>query len=125
MKAILHERAAAQDERTLAEPPPMTGYGLLVDMDLDGLVALEIGGETRVPTVLGSIPWAAQGAVAYRVRWEPRDLVESQQEQPSLDHQVARKRAAQVVAQVVRTLHDAVGGEIADEAEFLVDPEDL
>ncbi|TWG86356.1 hypothetical protein L603_001400000410 [Cellulosimicrobium cellulans J34] len=63
--------------------------------------------------------------MGYRVRWEPHDLVESQREQPSFEHQVARKRAAQVVAQVARTLYDAVGGEIADEADFLVDPEDL
>jgi hypothetical protein len=63
--------------------------------------------------------------VSYRVRWEPRDLVESQQEQPSLDLQVARKRAAEVVTQITRTLHGAVGGEIADESEFLVDTDDL
>jgi len=38
---------------------------------------------------------------------------------------VARGRTAPQVQAVARVLHDAVGGEVADEAEFLVHPEDL
>ena len=83
------------------------------------------GAAAARPRRLRGLPGPVGGAVSHRVRWEPQDRAESQREQPSLDHQIARKRAAEVVTQVTRTLHQAVGGEIADEAEFLVDPEDL
>lgn len=125
LRRAIHAAADDVDIKALTTGAVLDGYGLIVDLGMDGLVAVEVGGEEALPLLLRGLPWTVDGAVSYRVRWEPRDLVESQQEQPSLDHQVARKRAAQVVTQVVRTLHDAVGGEIADEAEFLVDPEDL
>lgn len=125
LRRAIHAAADDVDIKALTTGAVLDGYGLIVDLGMDGLVAVEVGGEEALPLLLRGLPWTADGAVSYRVRWEPRDLVESQQEQPSLDHQVARKRAAEVVAQVARTLHDAVGGEIADEAEFLVDPEDL
>ena len=103
----------------------LDGYGLVIDMGLDGLVAVEVGGEEQLPLLLRSLPWAAQGAVAYRVRWEPRDLVESQTEVPSFELRIARKRAAELVATVTRAIYAAVGGEIADEADFLLDPQDV
>ncbi|OLT51000.1 hypothetical protein BJF88_01950 [Cellulosimicrobium sp. CUA-896] len=125
LRRSIHAAADGVDIRALTTGSVLDGYGLLVDLGLDGLVAVEVGGEDQLPLLLRGLPWAADGAVSYRVRWEPRDLLESQEEQPSMEHRVARKRAAGVVAQVVGTLHDAVGGEIADEAEFLVDREDL
>jgi hypothetical protein len=125
LRRAIHEAAEGVDIRALTTGSVLDGYGLLVDLALDGIVAVEVGGEDQLPLLLRGLPWAAGGAVSYRVRWEPRDLLEAQQEAPSMDHRVARKRAAEVVAQIVGTLHDAVGGEIADEAEFLVDREDL
>jgi hypothetical protein len=125
LRRRLHAAADDVDIKALTTGAVLDGYGLLADLGMDGLVAVEVGGEEQLPLLLRGLPWTTQGAVSYRVRWEPRDLVESQMEQPSLDHQIARKRAAQTVAQVTKTLYDAVGGEIADEAEFLVDPVDL
>ncbi|MCB7135093.1 hypothetical protein [Cellulosimicrobium marinum] len=124
-RRAIHAAADDADIAALTTGSVLDGYGLLVDLALDGVVAVEVGGEDQLPLLLRGLPWASAGAVSYRVRWEPRDLVESQQEHPSMDHRVARKRAAEVVAQITRTLHRAVGGEIADEAEFLVEPDDL
>ncbi|MBE9939045.1 hypothetical protein, partial [Cellulosimicrobium cellulans] len=125
LRRALHAAADDVDIKALTTGAVLDGYGLLVDLGMDGLVAVEVGGEEALPLLLRGLPWTVGGAVSYRVRWEPQDLAESQREQPSLDHQIARKRAAEVVTQVTRTLHQAVGGEVADEAEFLVDPEDL
>jgi len=125
LRRAIHAAADDVDIRALTTGSVLDGYGLLVDLGMDGLVAVEVGGEEQLPLLLRGLPWTAGGAVSYRIRWEPRDLLESQQEQPSMEHRVARKRAAETVAQIARTLHGAVGGEIADEADFLVDPEDL
>lgn len=121
----LHAVAEAQDLRTLSDPPPMEGYGALADLDLDGIIALEIGGETRVPPVIAQVPWAADGAVTYRVRWEPPDLADRESEVPSIQHRVARGRATPLVIALARAVHKAVGGEITDEMDFIVDPADL
>jgi len=125
LRRRLHAAADDVDIKALTTGAVLDGYGLLVDLGMDGLVAVEVGGEEQLPLLLRGLPWTTQGAVSYRVHWEPQDLVESQREQPSLDHQIARKRAAETVTQITKTLYDAVGGEIADEAEFLVDPVDL
>lgn len=125
MRRGLHAAADEHDIRALVEPPPMTGYGALADLDLDGMVALEVAGETRVPPVIAQVPWAADGAVAYRVRWEPPDLADAEQERPGLQHKVARGRAAPLVVALTRAVHKAVGGEITDMMDFVVDPADL
>jgi hypothetical protein len=75
--------------------------------------------------LLRDLPWTAHGVVAYRVRWEPRDLVDWQRETPSMGLRVARKRASGVIAAIIRILFATVGGEIADESDFLVNPEDV
>ncbi|WP_265520168.1 hypothetical protein [Oerskovia flava] len=125
LRRAVHAAADDVDIAALTGPKVLEGYGIVVDMGVDGFVAVEVGGEERLPLLLRGLPWTAGGAVAYRVRWEPLDLVESQQERPALDHQVARRRAAVLVSTVVKALHGAVGGEIADEADFLVDAVDL
>lgn len=125
LRRAIHAAADDVDIAALQQGMVLDGYGLTVDLGHDGMLAVEIGGDERVPLLLRDLPWTANGAVTYRIRWEPRDLVESQLEQPSMEHRVARKRAAELVAQVARALHQAVGGEIADEAEFLLDPDDL
>ncbi|MBX9244773.1 hypothetical protein ICW40_08110 [Actinotalea ferrariae] len=125
MRRGLHAAADEHDIRALVEPPPMTGYGALADLDLDGMIALEVAGETRVPPVIAQVPWAAEGAVAYRVRWEPPDLADREHERPPLQHKVARGRATPLVVALTRAVHKAVGGEITDAMEFIVDPADL
>jgi hypothetical protein len=124
-RAWLHAEADAYDREMLANPAPMDTYGLLADLDLDGFVALEIAGEPSPPPVVAELPWAVSGAVAYRVRWEPVDETELEQERPSLAHRVARGRAAPLVVAVARAVHGKVGGEITDMMGFVVDPADL
>ncbi len=124
-RAALHSAADEFDRRAMEEPEPMTAYGALADLELDGMIALEISGETTLPPVIGSLPWAVQGAVAYRVRWEPADLEDAEEERPSPMHRVARGRAAPMVAAVARAVHAVVGGEVTDMMEFVVDPADL
>ncbi|BDZ41619.1 hypothetical protein GCM10025865_09180 [Paraoerskovia sediminicola] len=121
----IHAAADEVDIRALTSGEPLDGYGLLLDLGVDGMVAVEVDGQDELPLLLRGLPWTQGGAVAYRVRWEPSDLEASQDEHPSLDFRVARKRAAELVADLARVLHGAVGGEIADDAGFLVEPDDL
>lgn len=100
-------------------------YEMLADLDLDGRLLLEVAGEPSPPPVIAAVPWAADGAVAYRVRWEPRDPTDLQAERAQVHHRVARSRATPLVVAVTRAVHKAVGGEITDAMDFVVDPADL
>lgn len=121
----VHAAAEAFDIVALKGPQVLNGYGLLIDLGVDGIVVVEVSGEEHLPPVLRGLPWTADGAVRYRVHWEPPDQIEANQEQPGMEHRVARKRAAELVARITGAVHEAVGGEIADEDEFLVAPDDL
>ncbi|ROS76464.1 hypothetical protein [Cellulomonas sp. PhB143] len=121
----IHAAADEVDIKALTSGEPLDGFGLMLDLGVDGLVAVEIDGTEELPLLLRGLPWTAGGAVSYRVHWEPADLEASQDEFPSLDFRVARKRSAELVAALAKALHRAVGGEIADEAGFLVEPADL
>ena len=124
-RAALHAAAEEHDLRVLLDPEPRSAYGLLADLDPDGMLAVQVGGAEEVPTVLAGVPWASDGAIAYRVSWEPDDLAELRAERPGVDHRVARGRTAPLVNAVARALHAAVGGEVTDMMEFVVDPADL
>ncbi len=124
-RASLHEAADEFDRAAMADPAPMTGFGALAELGLDGIIALEISGETDLPPVVAALPWAGQGAVAYRVRWEPDDLADAESEHPSPAHRVARGRATPLVVALARAVHAAVGGEVTDAMDFVVDPADL
>lgn len=124
-RQYLHAEADAYDQAMLTEPAPMTSYGLLADLDLDGFIALEIGGDEAPPPVIAGLPWVAQGAVAYRVRWEPVEEADLEQERAPLAHRVARGRATPLVVAVARAVHAKVGGEVTDMMGFVVDPADL
>lgn len=124
VRDYVHRRAEDADVEALTAGEPPTGYAIHLDLREDGLLAVEIGGEEAVPTALRGLPWADGGAVAYRVRWYPADD-DLEEERPALAHRVARGRAAPRVGAVAAALHRAVGGEIVDEAEFLVAPDDL
>ncbi|WP_136517468.1 hypothetical protein [Cellulomonas telluris] len=121
----LMAEADAYDELMLAAPPPAEAFGVLVDLGVDGMLAVEVSATEQLPPLLEGLPWVADGVVAYRVRWEPREIEQLEQERPTLDHRVARSRSAPLVCAVARVLHAEVGGEIADESDFLVDPADL
>ncbi len=106
-------------------PVAAESFGVLVELGVDGMVAVEAAEEQDLPPLLQGLPWTAQGVVAYRVRWEPLLIEELELEKPSFEHRVARTRSAPVVQVIARAIHAAVGGEIADEADFLIDPADL
>jgi hypothetical protein len=124
-RRTLHAAADAYDMAALAGPQVLDGYGVMIDLGVDGLVAVEVQGEDVVPPVLRAVPWAAGGCVVYRVRWSPPDDVDANLERPSHTHVVARRRAAGLVSRLTLAIWQAVGGEIADDADFLVAPEDL
>ncbi len=124
-RAALHAAADERDLSVLAHPEPLTAYGALADLDADGLLAVQVAGETELPRALAGVPWATGGAVTYRVSWEPEDLGELETERPSTAHRVSRGRSAPLVNAVARALHAAVGGEITDMMGFIVDPADL
>jgi hypothetical protein len=121
----IHHRADEFDAAALAAPDELAGYGVEIDLGADGLVVVEVGGEEVVPLVLRGLPWTENGAVTYRVRWEPADVEELEREQPSDTHRTARARAQLFVAAAAGEVHAVVGGEVADAADFLVDPADL
>lgn len=121
----LHAEAAAYDVAALSGPDDLTGYGVETTLGLDGMIVLEVAGEEVLPLVLSGLPWAANGAIAYRVRWQTVELAELELELPPLAHRVARARARPIVAALTRGLHGAVGGEVVDSAEFLIEPADL
>lgn len=124
-RRALHARADDVDIAALQAPQVLEGYGVVTDLGPDGYVTVEVIGEETLPLLLRDVPWAQGGCVAYHVRWDPPDVVEAQREHPDPALVAARRRAAEVVAGMSRALWEAVGGEIADEADFLVDPEDL
>lgn len=124
-RAALHAAADERDLAVLANPAPLTAFGVLADLDIDGMLAVQVVGETEIPQALAGVPWARGGAVAYRVTWEPEDLAELEAERPSMAHRVARSRATPLVNAVARALHGAVAGEITDQMGFIVDPADL
>ena len=125
VRRALHAAADDFDIAALQAPHVLDGYGITTDLGLDGFLTVEVAGEDHVPPLLKDLPWVQGGCVAYRVIWDPPDLEEAHREFPSHAHQAARRRAADLVARVAHALWTAAGGEIADESDFLVDPEDL
>ena len=121
----LMAEADAFDELMLAAPPAAEAFGVLVDLGVDGMLAVEVAACEQLPPLMEDLPWTKDGVIAYRVRWEPFEIEQIEQEKPSLPHRVARSRSAPRVSQVAKALLAAVGGEGADEADFLVDPADL
>ncbi|GAA4622127.1 hypothetical protein [Cellulomonas oligotrophica] len=123
----LYAEAAAFDEHMLQNPPPSEGFGVLVDLGVDGMLAVEVAAAEPqlLPPLIAELPWAADGVVAYRVRWEPFSIEEIEAEKPSFEHRVARSRSAPKIQAIAKAVHGLVGGEIADEADFLVHPDDL
>ena len=87
--------------------------------------SVEVSGVEQLPLVLRGLEWAVDGAIAYQVRWTPDDLVDWQREVPSSDHRAARARAVDVVTALARAVHGAVGGEVVDQDEFLVEPDEI
>ena len=129
LREAIHAAADDVDVAALTAEPAPSGYAIHVDLGIDGLIAVEIGGEEILPTSLQGLPWAGGGAVAYRLRWFAHDAEDqygsSDGFEVSREHRITRSRAAQELAAIARALHEVTGGEIADQDDFLVNPEGL
>lgn len=121
----LHAEADAFDQAALSAPDHVDAYGAVANLGVDGRIVVEVSDEEVVPPILRGLPWTQDGAVAYSVRWVPVDVEALEQEKPPHSHRIARSRASSRLNALVRALHAVVGGEIADDDDFLVAPEDL
>jgi hypothetical protein len=124
LRSRLHAEADAYDEMMPTGSDPGT-YGVLVDLGLDGHLEVVAERLAEPPMVLREAPWASAGLVALRVRWQAEDPEQQEDERPSALHRVARGRATPLVNALTARLWDAYDGEIADEADFLIHPDDL
>ncbi|MCL2464678.1 MAG: hypothetical protein FWF28_06390 [Micrococcales bacterium] len=121
--ARLDAESAAFDAAALSGPSADSGYGVEADLDVDGILAVEVAAQDQAPRAVAASQWPE--VVAYRMHWEPVDVVELETERPSLAHRVARARVTPQIRATARALHAAVGGLIVDEAAFPVDPAGL
>lgn len=99
-------------------------YGLGSDLEADGRVDVLAGLADDIPLALRPV-WQDATVISYQVRWTPLEIEDLEQEIPSLDTRIARRRAFDLVARVAAHLHGAIGGHIVDDDWFLVDPTEL
>jgi hypothetical protein len=124
-RSELHEQADRRDHEALAQAPSLDRYALTADLGPAGNVALEICGIDQPPGGLRNLPWAAEGAVVYTVRWIPADPRHLLMEFPPADHCRTRSQVANLLASLARVIHQTVGGEVLDADGFPIDPTDL
>ncbi|MDR2565179.1 MAG: hypothetical protein LBC97_03795 [Bifidobacteriaceae bacterium] len=124
-RAELHERADRRDQAALAEPPSLDRYALAADLGPAGGLVIEIAGVDPPPLALRGVAWAAEGAVAYTVRWIPDEPKHLLMEFPPADHCRTRSQMANLLASLARVIHHTVGGEVLDADAFPIDPTDL
>lgn len=125
LRRQIHAAADLADMAALADPPPLDGYGVVVDLGPLGVVSLDVGWDTEVPLPLQGLSWTTDGVVVYQVRWTPIDDGALLLEHADPAHRELRSQVAPAVAAVAAVVHRAVGGEIGDAAGFLVHPQDL
>ncbi|MDR3107520.1 MAG: hypothetical protein LBU05_04910 [Bifidobacteriaceae bacterium] len=123
--AELRRRARQRDQAALAAPPSLDRYALSADLGPAGNLVIEISGVDAPPGALRQVPWTAQGAVAYTVRWVPVEPKHLLMEFPPADHCRTRSRMASLLAALARVVYQTVGGEVLDADAFPIDPTDL
>lgn len=124
-RAWIHAESRAYDEAALAEPIVLDAFGGAADLGPDGLVEVTVDGQDTVPLVLNGLSWTRSGVVVYHLRWWPPDERAARDPDPPPQIRSARARARAAVEAAARALRATVGGEITDEAGFLIDPESL
>lgn len=122
LRRHLHAEAEAFDAWALAMPDVLDGYGIELDLGMDGLVCCEATNDRELPRLVTEEDWAGDAVIAYRVRWTPPDVEELYVERPSMVHRVARGRAKETVHRLARAVHGAVGGIVANDDGFPVLP---
>ena len=120
LRRQLHAEAAAFDTWALAMPDVLDGYGVELDLGMDGLLCLEATSDRELPLLVANEPWGKEGVIAYRVRWVPPEFEELYVEKPSMPHRVARGRAKEIAHRLARAVHEAVGGIAANDDGFPV-----
>ncbi|MDQ2624885.1 MAG: hypothetical protein M3Y20_06965, partial [Actinomycetota bacterium] len=103
-RVALHAAADESDLEAVAGDDVLDGYGIEIDLDIDGGIAIEVFGEDEPPPAVLAEPWAAGGVVAYRVVWLWDDEDEAHLERPPMTYRVARSRAADLVSSLVASL---------------------
>ncbi|UFU06182.1 hypothetical protein [Ruania halotolerans] len=118
----LHAEADAFDAHALAEPVVTEAYGAQWAYPDGGTIGASVEAELQVPLVLAGLDWAATGTIAYALRWHPADPValhEGRAGRVALDQ---REEARARIEASARAVLAAVGGEVTDDDQFLVQP---
>ncbi|MDR2347975.1 MAG: hypothetical protein LBD90_05055 [Bifidobacteriaceae bacterium] len=117
--------AAAGDAAALASEPSLDRFALTANLGPAGTLVIEISGVSQPPGALRDVPWAAEGAVQYAVRWIPLEPKNLLMEFPPAGHCQTRTQMANLLAGVARVIYQTVGGEVLDSDGFPIDPTDL
>lgn len=112
-RAELHAVADAEDLAALTGPDEIDGYGIEVDLGIDGALAVEVLVEEEPPPAVLAEPWAAGGVVGYRVMWLWDDEEDAALERPPMPYRVARGRAATLVDELAAALAQAAAPALA------------
>ncbi|MCL1899725.1 MAG: hypothetical protein FWG11_04275 [Promicromonosporaceae bacterium] len=120
--AAVHAAADEVDHRAVQAPHVLDGYAVHLEHPAAGLVAIEVMGDDDLPPALHGKDWGSAGAIAYRVRWEPKDPADRWHEYPAEPAAARRSAATALVAQIAHALWATTGGEILDAADFPVAP---
>ncbi|NLF04687.1 MAG: hypothetical protein GX593_06770 [Actinomycetales bacterium] len=112
-RVALHADADTSDLAAVRGPDELDGYGIEIDLDIDGMISFEAYGETDPPPAVVGETWAAHGVVAYRVTWFWDDDDEAHAERPPMELRVARGRAAPLVDSLVAALAEATAPTVA------------
>lgn len=120
LRRHLHSEADAFDAWALAMPDVLDGYGIELDLGMDGLVCCEATSDRELPRLVADEVWAESGVIAYRVRWSPPEVEELYVERPSMPHRVARGRAKEMVHRLARAVYGVVGGIVTNDDGFPV-----
>ena len=108
-RAELHAVADAEDIAVMGGPDELDGYGIEIDLDIDGTLAVAVLVEDAPPRAVVGEPWSAELVVAYRVMWVWEDEDDVAQERPPMQYRVARSRAVPLVRSLATVLSDAAG----------------
>ena len=106
-RSELHAAADAQDIAAMSGPDELDGYGIGIDLDIDGDLAVEVFVEEAPPDAVVGEPWAGHAVIAYRVMWVWEDDEDAAAERPPMPYRVARGRAAPLVLALAAALRAA------------------
>lgn len=107
VRELVHTLAEEADRAALAGPDRVDGYGILVDLDIDGEISVEALADDAPPAPVAAEPWGSGEVVSYRVTWFWEDEEEGEMERPPMEYRVARSRSAALVRRLAEALAEA------------------